>query len=228
MCSFFSAIIKKNGDMVEYSEYTDSHEDLISAAKLRDDGVGQDFVRIKLLPPDKLKGIEDVKNWEFKVDQSDTPNWWNDLVEKSEAKVRRRVKRMLIIDEERDILVGGCHILINSKINNFIGGRIAWLLGESTIKDVRGNATIKDVRDNATINNVRGNATINDVMGNATINNVRGNATIKNVWGNATIKNVWDNATIKNVRDNATINDVRGNATIKNVRGNATINNDQR
>ena len=219
MCSFFSAIIKKNGDMVEYSEYTDSHEDLISAAKLRDDGVGQDFVRIKLLPPDKLKGIEDVKNWEFKVDQSDTPNWWNDLVEKSEAKVRRRVKRMLIIDEERDILVGGCHILINSKINNFIGGRIAWLLGESTINDVMGNATIKNVWDNATIKNVRDNATINDV---------RGNATIKNVWDNATIKNVRDNATIKNVWGNATINDVMGNATINNVRGNATINNDQR
>lgn len=109
MCSFLSAIVLKNGDFVCRPEATDSHESLIESVGLRDDGRGA-FVRVEFVP-DFDADIFDLDTWTFRVDQCDTPRWFD--ATSAETRCRDRVRRLFVL-EDRRVLLGGCWILGNS------------------------------------------------------------------------------------------------------------------
>lgn len=111
MCRFLSAIVKKNGEVICLPEASDSHEDLIAYAKLRDESKHiRFFVRVEFYPPDGVP-LYEAKKYELHVDEPDPPDWFDESIkDKVERKLYRRVKKMLVSGEE-PILLGGCYIL---------------------------------------------------------------------------------------------------------------------
>jgi hypothetical protein len=84
MCQAFSCLFMKNGEVL-WKFGTDSHEDLIRAAKLMDDGREQTFVRVEITPRNKSYLRPDA--WTYRVDQDDRPEWYRE--EFAEAECRK-------------------------------------------------------------------------------------------------------------------------------------------
>jgi hypothetical protein len=88
MCNFLSLIVTKDGD-VFYDETTDSHEKIISDHKLIDDTndkYKRQFVRVEITPPDN-NVFKPVSEWNFKIDEGETPLWWRAGLEKASRAV---------------------------------------------------------------------------------------------------------------------------------------------
>ena len=103
MCQEFSCLFIKNGEVL-WKFGTDSHEDLIRAAKLKDDGREQTFVRVEITPRNKSYLRPDA--WTYRVDQDDRPEWYR--AEFAEAECRKAhaewLKKLRAILPEQDII----------------------------------------------------------------------------------------------------------------------------
>jgi hypothetical protein len=82
MCKFFSAIVDDEGK-VYWREGLSSHSEIEAACKLRDNG---NFAKVELIP---INDFMNVDKWEFKIDESRQPDWWNGAFE---SNVRQTVK----------------------------------------------------------------------------------------------------------------------------------------
>ena len=171
MCKFKSAIVLRNGDIL-HDPFTDSHEDLIQLFKLDDsDQFIERFVRVEFSPDGD--DHTDLNSYQLKVDEDSTPDWFDELKDGLTEKMKDIVRPM-IINEDRDIIVGHAVVLGEINVNRLVNCLVI-NAGYSTIQDA-GYATIRDAGD-ATIRNA-GRATIRDAW-YATIQNA-GCATIIN------------------------------------------------
>jgi len=174
MCSFKSAIVLKNGDLL-HLDGVDSHEDVLSYFKIKDNG-NDSFCRVEFVPGEDLCDLDQYK---FEIDQ-ERPDWFTESLEKKSVSRLKVIVNKYVVREDRDVLPVGFYILGNVVIKN-AGYATIENAGHATIKDA-GDATIKDAGD-ATIKNA-GDATI-EYAGYATIENA-GYAAIENA-GYATI-----------------------------------------
>lgn len=103
MCQAFSCLFMKNGEVL-WKFGTDSHEDLIRAAKLMDDGREQTFVRVEIAPGNKSYLRPD--KWVYRVDQDDRPEWYRE--EFAEAECRKAhaewLKKLRAVLPEQDLV----------------------------------------------------------------------------------------------------------------------------
>ena len=152
MCNFVSAIVLKNGDIICDPEHTDSHEDLIRVAGLRDDRVSmaaEAFCRVEFTPPDDFSGIADLSKWTLRVDECSAPSWYDS--ELVREKMERRVQAM-IIDGERDILLGGCHILVcGANVRCVKNARIAVMLDSSRVDVMLDSSRVGEMLDSSRV-----------------------------------------------------------------------------
>ena len=160
MCSFKSAVILKNGDLL-HLDGVDSHEDVLSYFKIKDNG-NDSFCRVEFVPGEDLCDLDQYK---FEIDQ-ERPDWFTESLEKKSVSRLKVIVNKYVVREDRDVLPVGFYILGNVVIKN---------AGCATIKSA-GNATIENA-GHATIQRA-GHATI-EYAGFATIENA-GHATIKN------------------------------------------------
>ena len=103
MCNAFSCLFMKNGEV--YWEFgTDSHEDLIRAAKLMDDGREQTFVRVEITPRNQSYLRPD--KWVYRVDQGNRPEWYR--AEFAEEECRKAhaewLKKLRAVLPEQDLV----------------------------------------------------------------------------------------------------------------------------
>jgi len=93
----------KNGEVL-WKFGTDSHEDLIRAAKLIDDGREQTFVRVEITPRNQSYLRPD--KWVYRVDQGNRPEWYRE--EFAEAECRKAhaewLKKLRAVLPEQDLV----------------------------------------------------------------------------------------------------------------------------
>ena len=76
MCKAFSAIVTKD-DRVIWQAGIDSHDDLISQHKLKDDTTDGDLIKFAKVEITPDKGyLYPEEHWTFKLDENTTPRWW--------------------------------------------------------------------------------------------------------------------------------------------------------
>jgi len=168
MCDFISAIIRENWDVICLPEYTDSHEDLMRHAGLRDDHLSQGrFVRVEFTPPDDGGQIADVSKWRLKLDERSAPEWWDS--ERAAAKMSRIAKRM-IVSGARDVIIGGCWILDgDAKIGCMIGARVFVMRGNSSVGKMWGSSNVGEMWGSSHIGKMWENSNVGGMRGAASI-----------------------------------------------------------
>ena len=74
MCKAASFVMTK--DRIYWSKTSDSHEDIISEYKLNADGLGgPNIARVEVAPPKGNLSLP-LKQWVYKLDQTDVPKWY--------------------------------------------------------------------------------------------------------------------------------------------------------
>ena len=121
MCNFFSGIVTKDKTYAGWE--TDSHEDLIKAAKLDDTTNNPNFVRVEFVPKDGDIFNHNSDNWVLKVDQDFKPEWFTEKFAKSEMRknLENFVKERFIVDREVDEIKTGRWFLKNGIIRKLCG-----------------------------------------------------------------------------------------------------------
>jgi hypothetical protein len=161
MCNFLSAIVLRNGDIVCDPEHTDSHEDLIAMAGLRDDRVAQAmeaFCRVELLPPDDHAAIADVSAWRFVVDEEAAPSW---LDRAGIAKKLRRMVAKMLVGDTRRLLLGGCWILHGeARVSAVKNGRIALMHDSSQVGTMHDSSRVGTMHDSSRVEAMYGSSQV--------------------------------------------------------------------
>jgi hypothetical protein len=122
VCNHKSAIVLKNGDLI-HSPYTDSHEDLIEAFGLTDNGKGA-FVRVEYRPVEK-SDLADIKKYSLRVDQDETPRWWSEAAAKrAEDRLKEIVQNEIVTDERKCLLGGPWIIASTARVHKIVNGRV--------------------------------------------------------------------------------------------------------
>jgi hypothetical protein len=226
MCNFFSCIVTKNGDVL-WDPMLDSHETIIEKYEgdhdLTDDTCDKSelkFARIEITPPNN-DVFKPISEWDFKIDQSITPDWWSEFYKKSAIDVLEKfMKSAIKIGQEIKLLSDGRFFVNDCKIDE-INNCMVVLCG-GTVNAIRGG-TVNEIRGGTvnaiwggTVNAIRG-GTVNAIRG-GTVNVIRG-GTVNAIWG-GTVNAIWGGTV--NVIWGGTVNEIRG-GTVNAIRG-GTVN----
>ena len=147
MCKMASFIITRT--KVLWSIMSDSHEDIISEHRLRDDMHGDDFVRVELYPPNDDYRLP-VDQWIYRTDQDSTPDWYDPR--EAEIAVRSEMPKWI---ETKIINDPKAKIVIRSGVNRIIfagkviqSGGECLLYGSSSNKQSGGKCYMYDSAKN--------------------------------------------------------------------------------
>lgn len=172
MCSFFSAILLRNGDLLHHWN-TDSHSELIMHFKLPDDSECRHFAKIEFTPPRKDDRLDfaDVDGYTLKIDETTAPQWAEEMREQAEKR-RRSIVRDMLITDRRELIIDGCWIAADiAEIVRLRGGRVLSVYDSARVGSVYGSASVGSVSDSASIGVVSGSASVGVVYGSASVVN---------------------------------------------------------
>ena len=175
MCKFFSAIVKRDLEVVHAVEIDDSHESIIKKYKLKDDKlINRDFVRLELTPKDNDVFNHKITNWNYEVDEEGTlPKWYKDKeieITKRAYKVLRQIfKEQFLIDAEIEELLGNVKYVKNSKIN-ILRGKVGEMWDSSQVGSMSDSSQVGKMWGSSQVGSMWGSSQVKQTDGDITIN----------------------------------------------------------
>jgi hypothetical protein len=115
MCKFKSGLILKN-KVVLAPENNESHSALLESLGIEDNYINatKKFVRAELVPKDNNKAT-DISEWEFIVDQDETPDWFDEDRDRYEEEFRDAVRDYM--KDRLTVICGYCWTPIKREDN---------------------------------------------------------------------------------------------------------------
>jgi len=186
MCNFLSGIVLKNGDVIT-SEHTDSHNLIALAAGLVERKLPHDmpWVKVEYISDNIL----DIDTYELHLDDTDTPDWFDDAMrEVVTAKMHRIAAKCILLEGEIPILLGG-----------------KWVLG--------GTVNVKHAH-HANIHSLWGNSQVGELQGNSQVGVLRENSQVGELWGNSQVGELWENSQVGVLWENSHVGVLWGNSQV--------------
>ena len=210
MCNFLSAIVMQNGDIICDPVKTDSHEDLLQANNIRD-GIAQQgkFARVEFTPSD-YSTIQDISTWTLKVDQEDTPDWFNR--EAVRASLAMRVESMFVSDK-RELLSGKCYILVEgADVAEAKDTRIVLMVGNSQVGEMAGTSKVCEMAGTSKVGKMLGNSKVGWMYeksevewmkDNSKVGWMKGNSKVGKMFGNSKVEWMYEKSEVGWMSDNS-------------------------
>ena len=130
MRNTFSFYATKTGEFYSLVEYTDEHSVIARVFGLRDTETAfyaENLAKAEFTPPEDTKLWQDLSKWGLKMDEIETPAWFDH--EKARGYMERLIRPMFVTDA-RKWLVGGCWIFDGEKASakGVMRGRIVGVI----------------------------------------------------------------------------------------------------
>ena len=138
MCNYWTGLVTRDGK-VHYSLRTESHEDLIKEAKVKDVKlVNRDLVRVEITPKEMPPNSLNMKDWVFKVDEEKTlPGWFT----KARGKHVKNCWKAWTVAVKQQVFLDGTHTIKDIQAKAWGSSTVeAW--GSSTVK-AWGSSTVE-------------------------------------------------------------------------------------
>jgi hypothetical protein len=205
MCNFKSGIVlrdgkEKGGFKLLMSPWTESHSELITIHKLRDDGRLR-FARVEFSPP-SMDTAHILAGYKLKIDEGRTPDWFDDTMKSAVTERMAAYIKSIIVDGPVELLIGGQFIIApgasiqvakEMKISAICGGTVSEIRG-GTVSAIWGGTvsaiwggTVSEIWG-GTVSEIRG-GTVSAIWG-GTVSEIRG-GTVSAIWG-GTVSAIWD------------------------------------
>ena len=135
MCNPFSGYATRGGEIYCIPDKTHAHSIIAEVFELRDNDVAyyaQNLAKFEFTPPADTKLWRDLSKWDLKVDENETPEWFD--AEKVRAHMERLVRPMFVTDK-RNWLIGGCWIFDGDKASakGVLGGTIIGVINGANL-----------------------------------------------------------------------------------------------
>ena len=206
MCKFFSAVVKPDGTLL-WSAVSDSHEDIIEANDMLDDGSAK-FCRLEYLP-----GVDplNINQYKLNIDQ-EKPRWLTDRkLDNVEEKLKALVKSFIIKSGHKRLLLGG-----------------RWLLGGTAKIDKIKSAFVHIISDSAKVDSISGSAKVGSISDSAKVGYIYGSAKVDSIHGSAKVDYISGSAKVDSISDSAKVDYISGSAKVDYISDSAKIINDNR
>ena len=155
MCKFKSAIVvdderEKGGFRLLMSPWTESHSELVTIFKLRDDGKLR-FARVEF-SPETMDKAHLVETYTLRIDEERTPEWFTDDMKETVAAKLRAYVSSIIVTGDVALLIGGQFIIApgakvesahSMVINAICGGTVSEIRG-GTVSEIWGG-TVSEI-----------------------------------------------------------------------------------
>jgi hypothetical protein len=225
----------RNGDILCHPDLTDSHEDLLKKYKIRD-GYNQlgKFCRVEYIPTD-LKKITDFSTWKLIVDEKIKPGWLDE--DRIKSSLNERVKRMFV-DEEIDILLGGCWILLsNAHVKTVKNACIKYMLGKSKVGSMHDSSRVLAMRDSSKVDSMHDSSrvlamfdlsnvfTMYDL---SSIGYMRNSSKVENMYDSSKVTHITHSSSIGHMYDSSSINTMHDSSRVNIMYASSRIENDER
>jgi hypothetical protein len=249
MCSFFSCIVTKSGDVL-FDPMSDHHESIIEKYKekydLRDDTTDPaelKFARIEILPPNG-DVFTPVESWKFTIDQSITPTWLDDYCKNAAIKCAKEfVDKAVLIGKELVEISTGRYWVKDCKIATLKGDVIIFqLLGSSQVNEMLGSSQVKEMRESSQVKEMRESSQVKEMRGSSQVNEMRGSSQVNVMWGSSQVNvmressqvnvmressqvNVmWGSSQVNVMRESSQVKEMRGSSQVNEMRGSSQVN----
>jgi hypothetical protein len=187
MCKAFSSIVVMSGEVYCDPALTDSHEVLKRAhcPQLPDDGIA--FVRVEYTPPDDPSEIGDLDCWHLILDAVAAPVWWEDREESVRTTMRRLVERMLV-SGTRDILLGGCWILL--------GGACVRDVYFSRILSMHGRSQVRALYDSSRVGALYGSSQVGALYGSSQVGTLYDSSRVGTLYDSSQVGTLYGSSRV--------------------------------
>lgn len=201
MSQFLSGFGFKNGD-IRISDYTDYHSFMERAWNLKEhpdnEWVKWEYISFVLT---------DINTYSLIIEETNIPSWVTDKIkEKWERKIKAKLKSMILLDGEYDVLLGGKYVLGgNVKVNTIISSNIISIRDSVIVKSIGGLATVESIRGSVTVESIKNSATVKHIGDSANVKSIEGFANVEVLGGSVTVESIRDSATVECIDNSAKI-----------------------
>ena len=208
MCDTFSGLLLKSENLIFRPQFTDSHQDLVESCGLAD---YNGYVKWEFKCPSG--GEADIGSYLLSV--TGDQDWFIPSVRaRLYDRVKAKVKKMMIIDDDRKILVGGCYILGgNATVTRVTGSRIVAMVGNSRIR----------ILTDSTVDNMRDTSSVGQVYGSSTIGSMAGNSNVQSLTDYATVVQMTDDSKITDMFCASRVVRMAGRSRVISMSGTASV-----
>ena len=179
MCKPASFVVTKK--QVFWSKKTESHHEIVSEFKLKEQDVRKNYqiICVEIIPQND-DFASPLSKWELTLDgvglggySRELPDWYDqkDVERRCRAELKEwRKSKVVMPGKTRKTLKNEQIIVVYGIVEN-----------------VWDNGTVENVWDNGIVENVWDNGIVEDVWGNGIVKNVLGNGIVENVWDNGIV-----------------------------------------
>ena len=213
MCSFLSAIVKKDGEIL-WDAYTDSHEDLVATYGLDDSKFREGFVRIEFNPED-YKDYDKPDKYILRVDEKLKPDWFV-AVEKTVAdQLKGIIERMILRDVKKKCLLSGCYILTgktnidyikNTRVFFMCGtSEVGEMWGTSKVGEMWGTSKVGEMRETSKVGEMRGTSKVGEMRGTSKVGEMCETSKVGEMWETSKVGEMWETSKVGEMRETSEI-----------------------
>ena len=219
MCNFLSALVLPSGDLV-WSPLTDSHEDLIDHAELKDNN--KNFVRLEFSPK---ADYADPSTYVFKVDTPSPPRWFTAAAcERAKQQLKDIVTRMIILND-RKVLLGGCWILKSVKIQRVFSARILAMYGSSHVNAMYGSSHVGEMCDSSKVNAMRDSSHVDAMYGSSNVGEMCDSSNVGEMCDSSHVDVMYRSSEVNAMRDSSKVNAMRDSSHVDAMRDSSKVLN---
>ena len=197
MCQFKSVIVLRNGDIL-HDDYTDSHEHLIGMYDLDDSKEPSlnRFVRVEY-KPDNSDDYDDINKYILKVDESQTPVWFEDVRNSVEDKLKTMIKRIILKDINKKYLLSGCYILTGkTKIDICVNTRMFSMYKTSQVGEMRGTSQVGEMWGTSKVGVMRETSQVDEMWGTSQVGVMWETSQVGVMRGTSQVGEMWETSQV--------------------------------
>lgn len=221
MCEFKSGIILRDRVKVGIERY-DSYTNLLEELKIADtkENALHEFVRVQL-SPENYGWYTNPREWKFKVNQDQVPDWFTEDTGKYEKMMRDAVlewwEEHVHVNEQIETLASGCHSLKNCTVGKLCGDVVVYLsdskvnemVDTSRVINMDGWSSIAWLKDYSTVNYMGDRTSVTWMKDQSSIGTMGGQSTVLMMMDNAKIGKILDGARVSDIDDRSRVGEIR-------------------
>ena len=229
MCKFKSAIVvrddaSKGGFRLLMSPWTESHEDLVTYCKLKDnDAFRINFARVEFSPSsmDKAHLVDEYK---LRLDEDRAPDWWSDEIRDGVAAKMRDYIKSIIVTGNVGLLMGGQFILApGAKVEASRAVVIAAMCGTSSVGTMSGTSSVGTMSGTSSVGKMLDTSSVGEMLDTSSVGMMRDTSSVGKMYGTSSVREMYGTSSVREMCGTSSVGTMSGTSSVREMCGTSSV-----